>query len=70
MTIREFTNQGFDINCNVKVFDCRNKKWWHEQDEPVFDGFASPFDADDSVLNLQIGYITTDRDGKIIIEGI
>ena len=45
MTIREFTNQGFDINCNVKVFDCRNKKCWHEQDKPVFDSFASPFNT-------------------------
>lgn len=70
MTIRELVTAGFDLNCNVKIFDCTNGKPWEEQKESVFNGFASPFTDDESVLNMTISYITTDREGRLIIEGI
>lgn len=69
MTIRKLFSAGFDINCRIEIYDCRNGRCWYEQGVSVYSGFGAPYknDISDEIYDLCISYVTT-NDGAIVIE--
>ena len=60
-------NNDFDCNCNYAIYDCTNGTSWHDEEaifSTVRDGWHKPLDQ---ILDMKIGYITTDKD-VIVIE--
>lgn len=66
MRIRELLCAGFDVNTNIEIFDGDKGPWG--EDNLVYQGFGSPVDIPDHILDMDIRYMTTHGD-CIVIEG-
>ena len=63
-------NNDFDCNCNIEIYDCtEDGLQYGDGAEMIFsttrDGWHKPLD---SILDMKIKYITTNKDMAIVIE--
>lgn len=59
-------NNDFDCNCNIEIYDCtEDGLQYGDGAEMIFSGWSKPLN---SILDMKIKYITTNKDMAIVIE--
>lgn len=59
-------SNDFDCNCNIEIYDCtEDGLQYGDGAEMIFSGWSKPLN---SILDMKIKYITTNKDMAIVIE--